>query len=96
VRAGFTPASRRQVFRRLAQPIAPCPFANLAMGKHGGWNEGVSAEDMRAMTWVLCHNDGRPLAEHVMTDLLAKVGRRAQVRSNGPHILRHRSVRILR
>jgi bifunctional non-homologous end joining protein LigD len=51
VRAGFTPASRRQVFR-LAQPVAQCPFANLPIGKHGGWNEGVSAEDMRAMTWV--------------------------------------------
>jgi integrase len=38
---------------------------------------------------VLCHDDGRPLAEHVMTDLLAKVGRRATVRINGPHILRH-------
>jgi integrase len=38
---------------------------------------------------VLCHNDGRPLAEYEMTDLLAKVGRRANVRSNGPHILRH-------
>ena len=38
---------------------------------------------------VLCHDDGRPLAEHVMTDLLAMVGRRANVRSNGPQILRH-------
>jgi integrase len=38
---------------------------------------------------VLSHGDGKPLVEHVMTDLLAKVGRRANVRSNGPHILRH-------
>jgi integrase len=38
---------------------------------------------------VLCLEDGRPLAEHVMTDLLRKVGRCANVRSNGPHILRH-------
>jgi integrase len=38
---------------------------------------------------VLCHDDGRALAEHVMTDLLVKVGRRASVRSSGPHILRH-------
>jgi ATP-dependent DNA ligase len=52
VRGGFTPASRRQVFRRLAQRIVQCPFANLPMGKHSGWNEGVSADDMRAMTWV--------------------------------------------
>ena len=47
VRAGFTPASRRSVFRRLGSPIDRCPFANLPMGKHGGWNEGVSAEDGR-------------------------------------------------
>jgi len=38
---------------------------------------------------VLCHADGKPLAEHHVVDLLAKVGRRANVRSNGPHILRH-------
>lgn len=38
---------------------------------------------------VLCHDDGRSLAEYEMTDLLAKVGRRANIRSNGPHILRH-------
>ena len=29
-----------------------CPFANLPMGKQGGWNEGVSVEDMKTMTWV--------------------------------------------
>jgi ATP-dependent DNA ligase len=52
VRAGFTPASRRQVFRRLGPPIEQCPFANLPMGKHGGWNEGVSTEEMQTMTWV--------------------------------------------
>jgi integrase len=38
---------------------------------------------------VLCHEDGRPLTQQVMTDLLAKVGRLASVRNNGPHILRH-------
>jgi integrase len=38
---------------------------------------------------VLCHDDGRPLTQQVMIDLLAKVGRLANVRSNGPHILRH-------
>jgi integrase len=38
---------------------------------------------------VLCHGDGRPLAEHHMVELLKRVGRRANVRSNGPHILRH-------
>jgi integrase len=38
---------------------------------------------------VVCHADGKPLAEFHMTDLLKKVGRVANVRSNGPHILRH-------
>jgi site-specific recombinase XerD len=38
---------------------------------------------------VLCRENGRPFAEHHLKDLLAKVGRRANVRSNGPHILRH-------
>jgi integrase len=38
---------------------------------------------------VLCRPDGRPLREHHLTDLLAKVARRANVRNNGPHILRH-------
>jgi ATP-dependent DNA ligase len=52
VRAGFTTASRRSVFRRFGTPLDCCPFANLPMGKHGGWNEGVSVEDMNTMTWV--------------------------------------------
>jgi integrase len=38
---------------------------------------------------VLTRENSRALAEHHLTDLLAKVGRRANVRSNGPHILRH-------
>jgi integrase len=31
---------------------------------------------------VVCHRDGRPFAEYNLTDLLGKVGRRANVRSN--------------
>jgi integrase len=38
---------------------------------------------------VVCREDGRPFAEHHLTDLLAKVGRRANLKINGPHILRH-------
>jgi site-specific recombinase XerD len=38
---------------------------------------------------VLCDAAGQPLPEYVVTDLLAKVGRHAKVRCNGPHILRH-------
>jgi bifunctional non-homologous end joining protein LigD len=52
VRAGFAPASRREVFRRLGPALANCAFANLPMGRSGGWNEGVSVEDMKMMTWV--------------------------------------------
>lgn len=38
---------------------------------------------------VLCHADGRPLAEHTLTDILQRVARRANMRNNGAHILRH-------
>jgi len=40
-------------------------------------------------TRVLCRDNGRPFAEYHLVDLLRKVGRRANVRVNGPHILRH-------
>src|SRR4029453_15005390 len=51
-RAGFPPASPRGGFRRPGPPLAECPFANLPMGKSGGWNEGVSLEEMKTMTWL--------------------------------------------
>jgi integrase len=38
---------------------------------------------------VLCRADGSPMAEHHLVDLLASVARRASMRNNGPHILRH-------
>ena len=38
---------------------------------------------------VLCGADGRPMTEHHLKDLLARIGRRGNVRANGPHILRH-------
>jgi ATP-dependent DNA ligase len=46
------PQSKKQL-HKIA--IARCPFANLPMGKHGGWNEGVSLEEMPTMTWVEPH-----------------------------------------
>jgi bifunctional non-homologous end joining protein LigD len=53
VRAGFTPALRAALFGRLkSHHVDRCPFANLPSRKSGGWNEGVSAEDMAKMTWV--------------------------------------------
>jgi integrase len=38
---------------------------------------------------VLYHPDGRPMAEHHIVELLRKVARRANLKINGPHILRH-------
>lgn len=38
---------------------------------------------------VLCHEDGRALAEHTLTDILKKVARRANMRYSGAHVLRH-------
>jgi DNA ligase D-like protein (predicted ligase) len=53
VRAGFAGAQKQEIFKRIKSlRIDKNPFANLPMGKHGGWNEGVSLEDMEKMTWV--------------------------------------------
>lgn len=53
VRAGFTPSARREVWARIKDThVASCPFENLPMGKSGGWNEGVGADEMKAMKWV--------------------------------------------
>jgi integrase len=38
---------------------------------------------------ILCLDDGRPMPEYVVESLLKKVARRANLRNNGPHILRH-------
>lgn len=53
VRAGFVPALRREVFTKL-QPLRTerCPFANLPIEGSSRWGGGVSAEDMKEMTWV--------------------------------------------
>jgi bifunctional non-homologous end joining protein LigD len=53
VRAGFAGAQKPELFKRIKDlRIEKNPFANLPMGKHGGWNEGVSIEDMKKMIWV--------------------------------------------
>ena len=53
VRAGLTPHSRAEIFRRIApEQIARCPFADLPSTKSGHWGEGVSAEDMTKLRWV--------------------------------------------
>ena len=53
VRAGFVPATRRQVFARL-QPlrVSTCPFANLPERDKGRWGTGLVAEDMKKCAWV--------------------------------------------
>jgi bifunctional non-homologous end joining protein LigD len=53
VRAGFTPASRAGLWRRLKPlEIAECPFANLPNAKKSHWGEGVTAEDMKKLRWL--------------------------------------------
>jgi bifunctional non-homologous end joining protein LigD len=53
VRAGFAPAQRTAIFE-LLRPLKAekCPFADLPTGKTGHWGEGVTAEDMKVLTWV--------------------------------------------
>ena len=53
VRAGFVPATRRQVFVKL-QPlqIPACPFVNLPEADKGRWGTGLTADDMKKCVWV--------------------------------------------
>jgi bifunctional non-homologous end joining protein LigD len=53
VRAGFT-ASQRAALFGLLRPLKTekCPFSDLPSAKTGHWGEGVTAEDMKALTWV--------------------------------------------
>jgi len=53
VRNGFTPALRAQLLD-LMRPLetAKCPFANLPSSKSSHWGEGITAEEMRAISWV--------------------------------------------
>jgi integrase len=38
---------------------------------------------------VLYRDDGRPLTERVVQEFVARVARRANLRTTGPHMLRH-------
>ena len=53
VRAGFVPASRREVFAAL-RPLeaAECPFGNLPQASAGRWGQGLTAEKMLDCVWV--------------------------------------------
>ena len=52
VRAGFRPATRADIFKRVGPPIERCPFADLPREGRGRFSEGISAEDMAELRWV--------------------------------------------
>jgi bifunctional non-homologous end joining protein LigD len=53
VRAGLTPPLRRQLFDAL-KPLrqAKCPFTNLPEKGGGHWGEGITADEMKTITWL--------------------------------------------
>ncbi len=53
VRAGFVPATRREVFGKIkGLTTGKCPFANLPEESDGRWGQGLTAEKMRGCVWV--------------------------------------------
>jgi DNA ligase D-like protein (predicted ligase) len=53
VRAGFVPATRREVFAKLkGLEISKCPFVNLPEAAPGRWGQGLTAEKMKSCLWV--------------------------------------------
>jgi bifunctional non-homologous end joining protein LigD len=53
VRAGFVPATRREVFAKIkALKITKCPFADLPQTEAGRWGQGLTAEKMKDCVWV--------------------------------------------
>ena len=54
IKAGFTPALRASLWRRIQQapPLTQCPFANLPNSKKGHWGEGITADDMADFRWL--------------------------------------------
>jgi bifunctional non-homologous end joining protein LigD len=53
VRAGFVPATRREVFAQIKHlKIAKCPFANLPEKSEGRWGQGLTAEKMKGCVWL--------------------------------------------
>ena len=53
VRAGFVPATRREVFAQI-RPLKSdqCPFANLPERTEGRWGQGLTAQKMKACSWL--------------------------------------------
>ena len=53
VRAGFVPATRRQVFEALkCLTTTTCPFVNLPDKEPGRWGQGLTTEKMKESIWV--------------------------------------------
>lgn len=53
VRAGFIPATRREVFAQIKHlKSARCPFVNLPEKQEGRWGQGLTAEKMKSCTWL--------------------------------------------
>ena len=53
VRAGFVPATRRQVFAQFKDlKTDKCPFANLPEQSEGRWGQGLTAEKMKSCVWL--------------------------------------------
>jgi bifunctional non-homologous end joining protein LigD len=53
VRAGFVPATRREVFAQIkGLKIAKCTFANLPEKSEGRWGQGLTAEKMKGCVWL--------------------------------------------
>jgi bifunctional non-homologous end joining protein LigD len=52
-RNGFTPALRRQLFKKFKPlEIATCPFANLPEAKPGRWGQGLTKAKMAECQWL--------------------------------------------
>jgi bifunctional non-homologous end joining protein LigD len=53
VRNGLTPHLRADLFARMRLLVVDrCPFANLPTGSTSHWGEGITEEEMTALTWV--------------------------------------------
>jgi ATP-dependent DNA ligase len=53
VRAGFVPATRREVFAQIKGiKIPKCPFVNLPQKDPGRWGQGLTAEKMKQCVWL--------------------------------------------
>jgi DNA ligase D-like protein (predicted ligase) len=53
VRAGFVPATRKEVFAQIKHlKTDKCPFVNLPEKAEGRWGQGLTAEKMKGCIWL--------------------------------------------